>query len=147
MWAVSCEKIPYVLSRCHTKRRTDARGRARPSFGMTPTFQKKNQKFSLGTFSRNAAHVSGENKGTASLSIHQMRCVEIYRWGGGLFLHRNQLLLYPITSLGSVHYLHEGVGKLELGRGKFVIGNANSPLAFYSAKTLYRGISWKPAKN
>ncbi len=32
------EKAPYGLSRCHTKRRTGARGRARPSFGMTPTF-------------------------------------------------------------------------------------------------------------
>ncbi len=37
----SREKVPKVLSRCHTKRRT---GRARPSFGMTPTFQKKKKK-------------------------------------------------------------------------------------------------------
>ncbi len=36
-WAVLCEKVPNVLSRCHTKRRTGARGRAHPSFGMTPT--------------------------------------------------------------------------------------------------------------
>ncbi len=35
------EKVPNVLSCCHTKRRTGAQGRARPSFGMTPTFQKK----------------------------------------------------------------------------------------------------------
>ena len=38
------KKVPYGLSRCHTKRRTGARGRARPSFGMTPTFQKKKKK-------------------------------------------------------------------------------------------------------
>ncbi len=37
-------KTPNVLSRCHTKRRTGARGRARPSFGMTPTFQKKKKR-------------------------------------------------------------------------------------------------------
>ncbi len=36
-WAALCE-VPNVLSRCHTKRRTGARGSARPSFGMTPTF-------------------------------------------------------------------------------------------------------------
>ncbi len=40
-WAVSCEKVPKVLSRCHTKRRSGARGRFHPSFGMTPTFPKK----------------------------------------------------------------------------------------------------------
>ena len=40
IWAPLCEKVPDVLSRCHTKRRTGARCRARPSFGMTPTFQK-----------------------------------------------------------------------------------------------------------
>ncbi len=40
-WAAVCEKVPYGLSRSHTKRRTGARGCARPSFGMTPTFQKK----------------------------------------------------------------------------------------------------------
>ena len=40
-----------VLSHCHTKRRTGARGRARPSFDMTPTFyffnfwEKKNSVF------------------------------------------------------------------------------------------------------
>ena len=38
------KKVPNVLSRCHTKRRTGARGRARPSFGMTPTFQQKKKK-------------------------------------------------------------------------------------------------------
>ncbi len=37
-WAALHEKVPNVLSRCHTKRRTGARGRARPTFGMTPTF-------------------------------------------------------------------------------------------------------------
>ncbi len=37
-WAAWSEKVPNVLSRCHTKKRTGARGRARPSFGMTPTF-------------------------------------------------------------------------------------------------------------
>ncbi len=36
MWAALHEKVPNVLSRCHTKRRTGARGHARPSFGMTP---------------------------------------------------------------------------------------------------------------
>ncbi len=43
-WAALREKVPNVLSRCHTKIRTGARGRARPSFGMTPTFQKKKKK-------------------------------------------------------------------------------------------------------
>ncbi len=38
IWAALREKVPNVLSRCHTKRRTGARGRDRPSFGMTPTF-------------------------------------------------------------------------------------------------------------
>ncbi len=33
------ENVPKGLSRCHTKRRTGARGRARPSYGMTPTFE------------------------------------------------------------------------------------------------------------
>ncbi len=32
------KKVPYCLSRCHTKRRMGARGRARTSFCMTPTF-------------------------------------------------------------------------------------------------------------
>ncbi len=36
-----CEKVPNVLSPCHTKRRMGVRGRAHRSFGMTPTFQKK----------------------------------------------------------------------------------------------------------
>ncbi len=36
-WAELREKVPNVLSRCHTKRRAGARGRTRPSFGMTPT--------------------------------------------------------------------------------------------------------------
>ncbi len=40
IWAALHEKVPNVLSR-HTKRRM---GRARPSFGMTPTFQKKKKK-------------------------------------------------------------------------------------------------------
>ncbi len=35
-WVALREKVPDVLSCCHTKRRTGARGRARPSFGMTP---------------------------------------------------------------------------------------------------------------
>ncbi len=38
IWAALHKKVPNVLSRCHTKRRTGARGRAPPSFGMTPTF-------------------------------------------------------------------------------------------------------------
>ncbi len=37
-WAAPRKKVPNVLSRCHTKRRTGAWGRASPSFGMTPTF-------------------------------------------------------------------------------------------------------------
>ncbi len=46
MWSFGLhwEKVPNVLSRCHTKRRTSARRRAHPSFGMTPTFQKKKKK-------------------------------------------------------------------------------------------------------
>ncbi len=40
IWAVSHKKFPNVLSH-HTKRRMGVRGRAHPSFGMTPTFQKK----------------------------------------------------------------------------------------------------------
>ncbi len=46
-WAALREKVPNVLSRCQTKRRMGARGRAHPSFqsfGMTPTFQKKKKK-------------------------------------------------------------------------------------------------------
>ena len=34
------KNVPNVLSCCHTKIRTGARGRARPSFGMTPTFHR-----------------------------------------------------------------------------------------------------------
>ena len=45
IWAVSCKKVPNILSRCHTKRRTGAIGRTIPSFGMTLTFQKKKLKF------------------------------------------------------------------------------------------------------
>ncbi len=45
IWAALREKVPNVLSRCHTKRRTGARGRDRPFFGMTPTFQKKKSIF------------------------------------------------------------------------------------------------------
>ena len=41
MCAVLREKVPNVLRRCHTKIRTGTRGCACPSFGMTPTFQKK----------------------------------------------------------------------------------------------------------
>ena len=40
IWALLCEKVPDVLSCFHAKRRTGEQGRARPSFGMTPTFQK-----------------------------------------------------------------------------------------------------------
>ena len=40
-WTVLHEKVLNVLSHCHTKRRTGALGHARPSFGMTPTFQKR----------------------------------------------------------------------------------------------------------
>ncbi len=32
------EKVPNVLSCCHTKSRMGARGHAHPSFGVTPTF-------------------------------------------------------------------------------------------------------------
>ncbi len=35
----SRENRPLGLCRCHTKRRIGARGRAHPSFGMTPTFR------------------------------------------------------------------------------------------------------------
>ncbi len=35
------EKVPYGLSRCHTKRRMALHGRTHPSFGMTLTFPKK----------------------------------------------------------------------------------------------------------
>ncbi len=38
MWVVLCKKVPNVLSRCHTKRKTGLHGRTHPSFGMTPTF-------------------------------------------------------------------------------------------------------------
>ncbi len=41
IWDALREQVPNVLSRYHTKRRTGARGRARASFGMTPTYQKK----------------------------------------------------------------------------------------------------------
>ena len=37
IWAKLCEKVPNVLSRCHTKRRTGPRG---PYFGLTPTLKK-----------------------------------------------------------------------------------------------------------
>ncbi len=36
-WVALCEKVPYGLSRCHTKRRTGAAPRALPYFGMTTT--------------------------------------------------------------------------------------------------------------
>ena len=35
IWAALHEKVPNVLSRCHTKRWTGVRGRTGPSFGMT----------------------------------------------------------------------------------------------------------------
>ncbi len=37
IWAASREKVPNVLSRCHTNRRAGAATLARPSFGMTTT--------------------------------------------------------------------------------------------------------------
>ncbi len=37
-WAASRKKVPNALSHCHTKRRTEARGHAHPSFGRTLTF-------------------------------------------------------------------------------------------------------------
>ena len=40
----TCEKVPNVLSRYHSKRRLGVRGRAHPSFDMTPTFRKKEKK-------------------------------------------------------------------------------------------------------
>ena len=71
--------VPHALSLCHTKRRTGTRGRARPSFGMTPTlynfwgifflkifdffitrpsfFWYDNDTGHYGTFLRNTAHV------------------------------------------------------------------------------------------
>ncbi len=75
IWAALREKVPNVLSRCHTKKRTGS------SFVMTQTFQKKNLKAgvipkdgrmqhrvpilllvwqrlrTLGTFSRVTAHI------------------------------------------------------------------------------------------
>ncbi len=42
--AALCEKVPYGLSRCHTKRRTGARGRACNYFGIPPTLKKKKKK-------------------------------------------------------------------------------------------------------
>ncbi len=44
IWAVLREKVPNVLSHCHTKRRTGAGGRARPWRGLTPTIGKKKKK-------------------------------------------------------------------------------------------------------
>ncbi len=38
IWAALREKVHNVLSRCHPKRRTGARGRARPTFVMTTTY-------------------------------------------------------------------------------------------------------------
>ena len=54
IWAVLREKVLNVLSRCHTKRRTGTRGRAHPSFGITPTFQ---------NFLKNEKSVSYQKKG------------------------------------------------------------------------------------
>ncbi len=34
VWVALCKKVPNVLSHCHTKRRTGARGRTHPSFGI-----------------------------------------------------------------------------------------------------------------
>ena len=42
--AAARERVPNVLSRCHTKRRTSVCGRARPSFGIKPTYKKKRKK-------------------------------------------------------------------------------------------------------
>ncbi len=47
---VSCKKVPNDLSQCHTKRRIGARGRAHPSFGMTPTVPKKKKSFNFYPF-------------------------------------------------------------------------------------------------
>ncbi len=46
--AASSGKVSNGLSRCHTKRRMDAHGRVHPTFGMTPTFQKKKKKKKFG---------------------------------------------------------------------------------------------------
>ena len=71
MWPALREKVPNVLSHCHTKRRMPVH----PSFGMTPTFQmffflffyfyfliffssRCHTKRRLGTFLRNAAHIT-----------------------------------------------------------------------------------------
>ena len=40
-WVAVHEKASYVLSRCHTKRRTGARGRDRPFFFKSVSYQKK----------------------------------------------------------------------------------------------------------
>ena len=37
-------KVPNVLSRCHTKRRTGSRGCADPSFGLKQNFETKSKK-------------------------------------------------------------------------------------------------------
>ena len=47
MWAALREKVPCALSRCHTKGMMGMRGCADPSFGMTPTIQKKKKKKEL----------------------------------------------------------------------------------------------------
>ena len=44
IWEALHEQVPNVLSHCHTKRMTGARGRVHPSFGMTLTFQKEKKK-------------------------------------------------------------------------------------------------------
>ena len=79
-WVASREKVPYGLSRCHTKRRTGVRGRARPFLvwhrlfpkkifqkksKMSVSYQKKGGRGNvwqrlrtLGTFTHNAAHMT-----------------------------------------------------------------------------------------
>ncbi len=60
-WAAFCEKVPNILSRCHTKRVTSMRGRTHPSFQIfffTAVLLLVWQRLrTLGTFSHNAAHI------------------------------------------------------------------------------------------
>ncbi len=59
MWAALREKVPNVLSCCHTKLCRGARGRARHYFVSKPTFKKKKKKKKsnkISTYDNNSGH-------------------------------------------------------------------------------------------
>ncbi len=91
----SREKVPNVLSQCHTKRSMGVRGRAHTSFGMTPTFHIFLNFFFLGVsiffsfFEKSVSYKKKDGRGHARPSYFWYELTQaIYLYKRGIKLGR-----------------------------------------------------------